>query len=565
MLTRAMKRIFSLPLVAALLVALPGLFWVTLAERAASLSAFGRDQGIFQFFGWAVRQGDLLYRDIRDVNGPLTTFVHAVFQLLGGEDEHRFRILDLAVTGAVFALVGACLPGIFAKGVGARHGAKERVAFALSAWVVLSAQYLSHTFWHITQRETFAAWFLLASLATQLLGSSEKRHAWGLVCASGAFAAFTWFGKPTFVLFFPAQLLALFLDDEISLGRARRFVAHGVGAAFGSLLMGALLAVFGDLSAFVRIVLFEAPVLYRYIWARAVGELFEPTYVRVDVALSLVGGGGLVALVALQKASRRALVIALLPLGAIANLVVQRKGFPYHYQPLGMAAGLVWLALIAWASERAAGTDRIWARASALGLAGAVGLGAAWQASMSPHVALAPRLLSIAATSEGRASEEYFQTFRLSDYYPWDMRLAAHYVKTHTPNDARIQVYGMDPYFFFLARRLSATPYVYAYDLNVSAALAGGTGARPDEAARQRILAMQREHERDMLERLRTKPPGAFVVIDYAPMTTYWDDGLRDFEVSCPDAAAWMEEHYTEAATFGVVHVFLPNEAMTEP
>ncbi|KYF53745.1 hypothetical protein BE08_02995 [Sorangium cellulosum] len=124
-----------------------------------------------------------------------------------------------------------------------------------------------------------------------------------------------------------------------------------------------------------------------------------------------------------------------------------------------------------------------------------------------------------------------------------------------------MQVYGMDPYFLFLARRLSATPYVYAYDLNVSAALHGGSGARPDAPARQRILDMQRRHERDLLARMRERPPGAFVFIEHAPMTSFWDDGPRDFEASCPEAAAWVLEHYREAVRFGVVRVFLPRAA----
>ena len=95
-----------------LALAWPPLFAVIAATRRASLATLGRDQGIFQYVGWAIGRGERDYTDIRDVNGPLTHLVHVALLALGGADEHRFRVLDLAVTGATYALVGACVPGL---------------------------------------------------------------------------------------------------------------------------------------------------------------------------------------------------------------------------------------------------------------------------------------------------------------------------------------------------------------------------------------------------------------------------------------------------------------------
>ncbi len=114
---RALLTRFRL-LVPALLVALPPFVWVRDGTYRASLTTLGRDQGIFQYIAWAVSQGDVDYRDVRDVNGPLTHLVHMVFLALGGRDEHRFRVLDLATTGLTFAIVGACLPGIARAALG---------------------------------------------------------------------------------------------------------------------------------------------------------------------------------------------------------------------------------------------------------------------------------------------------------------------------------------------------------------------------------------------------------------------------------------------------------------
>src|SRR6185312_6404625 len=110
--TRAALARLVRSLVAPLTVALPPLFWVAEATSRASRTPLGRDQGIFQYVAWAVGRGAIDYRDVRDVNGPLTHFVHLAFLGLGGADEHRFRVLDLAVTALTFALVGACVPGL---------------------------------------------------------------------------------------------------------------------------------------------------------------------------------------------------------------------------------------------------------------------------------------------------------------------------------------------------------------------------------------------------------------------------------------------------------------------
>ncbi len=144
--------------------AAPPLFWVEATKRA-SFTTLGRDQGIFQYVAWALRHGAVDYRDVRDVNGPLTHLVHPVFLVLGGADEHRFRVLDLLVTGVTFAVAGACIAGF-----GERRAprALARLGWALGGWVVLSGQYLLSGYCDLAQRERSFHWFLLPSVALQL-------------------------------------------------------------------------------------------------------------------------------------------------------------------------------------------------------------------------------------------------------------------------------------------------------------------------------------------------------------------------------------------------------------
>src|ERR1700722_1765378 len=153
-------------LTAPLALALPPLLWVADATRRASLTPLGRDQGIFQYIAWALASGERDYHDIRDVNGPLTHAIHRLLLALGGADEHRFSVLDLVITGATFAVVGACLPVLLSRRA---PELLERVPWAIAAWVVLSGQYLLYGYWDIAQRESFFDWFMLPSVALQLV------------------------------------------------------------------------------------------------------------------------------------------------------------------------------------------------------------------------------------------------------------------------------------------------------------------------------------------------------------------------------------------------------------
>jgi hypothetical protein len=270
---------------APLVLAVPPLFWVADATRRASLTTLGRDQGIFQYIGWALAHGERDYRDVRDVNGPLTHLVHRVFLALGGADEHRFRVLDLAVTGATFAFVGLCLPGLSVRHSGRRAvPAVERLAWAVAAWVVLSGQYLLYGYWDLAQRESFLDWFLLPSVALQLVAQGPARSKRAdpnenagparskrrvLLALSGALAVVPCFGKPTYLVFVAAQILTIVADASLGMPRRAALGAFLAGGAAGALSQLALLVATGDALAYARIQLADVPAMYRFIWPRA--------------------------------------------------------------------------------------------------------------------------------------------------------------------------------------------------------------------------------------------------------------------------------------------------------
>ncbi len=556
-------------LLAPLAVALTPLFWVVDATRRASFTTLGRDQGIFQYVAWAIERGAVDYRDVRDVNGPLTHLVHLVLLALGGGEEHRFRCLDLAITGVTFAFAGACLPGLAARrprSVGARRrrgpSLLERAGWAAAAWVALSSQYLLYGWWDSAQRESFFDWFAIPSFALQLAaqGWADRRSATTGVAFAGALSAIPWFGKPTYALFTIAQLGVLLADPGAALPRGRRALVFAAGGLAGAALPIAFVVARGDIAAYARIQFVDVPAMYRFIWPRSAADVLSTPFYATHAILAIAGAVALVALVLTRELPLRVLGVAAFPLCALGSVLLQAKGFPYHFHPVTAGVYLQWLVLLVWLSERTRVASRRWAlaRLAPVAAGAVVAVHAATALEDSPNVR-DTWLLWAAGSAGARAKPEYFEHFDRSDFFPGEMRQTADYLRARTAESDRVQVYGMDAYVLFLAGRLSATPYIYAYDLDVDTALFGGTAGKPSAAQSARIRAMRAAHEADLLSRVSQAPPAAFVFLDGSPLlssTSAWDD----FEDHCPETAAWVGAHFRETAFFGHDHVWLRND-----
>jgi hypothetical protein len=556
------------PIVVPLIVALPPYLWVKEAMRHAALESLGRDQGIFQYVAWAVAHGARDYSDVRDVNGPLTHLVHLVFLALGGADEHRFRLLDLVITSVTFAFVGACLPGLSRSKDDRAPGLLERVAWGFAGWVVLGAQYMHYIFWDTAQRESFFDWFMLSSCALQLYvqSSAPSRSTKPLLGVAGALSLIPWFGKPTYALFTLAQLAALLADGDFALTRRSRLSSFAAGAALGSLTQVAYLVVFADVGAFLHIYFVDVPALYRFIWPRSALDILSLSGYAGNTSLAIVTSLCLVGLVADRQLPARVLGLALMPLAGLASVVVQAKGFPYHFHPVSAGLYLQWIAIVVWlweshglrgvaAEERAPRLARLvpFVAAGSLALVVATGVQASTHLSNQ-------WILAKGTSPELRASHDYLVYFRTIDFFPWELRQTAQYLREHTSPTDRVQEYGMDPYLLFLAERASATPYIYAYDLDVDTALYGSDqpeGLHPSGQEQQRIRDIRDAHEADFYARLKSAPPAAFVFMDRAPLITESDDAWLDFAEHNPTAAPWVVEHYKQTAVFGDDRVWL--------
>jgi hypothetical protein len=146
------------------------------------------------------------------------------------------------------------------------------------------------------------------------------------------------------------------------------------------------------------------------------------------------------------------------------------------------------------------------------------------------------------------------ERFPWGDFFNADLHEAAAFAAERTrPND-RVQLYGMAPYFLFLAKRQTATPIIYSLPLNVDAALAVGSGATLSPAQRTELLAYRDATEQFVLQRVQTDPPAAFAFFDKAPFG-HPNDAEEDFVDHCPRLAAWVNEHYQPTERFGTVRI----------
>lgn len=567
---------------------------ITLAPFSLLLTALwvsihttlGRDQGIFQYVAYALSRGERDYVDVRDVNGPFIHLVHRIFLALGGGDELRFHLLDRVVTLACFFALGAALPSLSPREEPRRPS--TRLLWGAALAVAGTAQYLRFLAWDLAQRENFCGWLACLAAAALLVALDPVRRKrprgnFALVALAGFAGVISVFGKHTFAPFVALNVVTIALLGlpteahplrKISpvAKRLRGLIIFAFGAFLGLLTMLAVLAYYGDVRAFFRIWFVDAPQMYVYIWPHTPRELYDLDWntvpFRTAAAATVVG---LFAL-AVRLLPLRALPLVFWSALGVFGVILQKKGFPYHLHPATFGVNLLGVALAFALADRAEWSKSLGIRRFA-GALGAIFVAVGvyylrFTLQGAPHV-LYPWPATVGATAAQRGepfdpanvavSRPWLDAFRGYDYYPREMRGAAAFLAAHTAPDDRIQTYGIDPYVLFFAKRLSATPYIYSYDLDADAAWHGALDTAPkghEEAAAAVVKGMEIAHWKDVHARLDGHPAAAWVLFDRAPLTSF-EDALEDIENHDPDMARTLRTEYWEAYAFGAVRVFL--------
>ena len=470
------------------------------------------------------------YRDVRDVNGPLTHLVHLVFLALGGADEHRFRVLDLVVTG-VDVRVRRRVPA----GARARARAPRRVRRRARAWALAGVGR--------AQR---------AVPALRLLGPRAARELLRLVHAAERRAAARRAGAlraRTLARARAARLLAcgaLSVDPVVRqadvralharaarrarssttssrVPRARRSRAFASAAPLGALdAARASSSRYGDVGAYLRIQLVDVPAMYRFIWPRAAADIFSSSLVR-DARPSRARrrASSLLALVVARRdAARARSPWRSLPLCALAQRRRAGQGLSVPLPPGhgGRLPAVARLRRLARGSARASlAAERALVRLVPFVAVGASSRCASRRRWRTRRTSRDVWILGGRRRPRSARAHDYFVYFPEPDFFPWEMRQAARVpARAHAPDRPRADVRDgpVRPLSrrSARARRRTSTRTTS----NADAALGGGMrrGFTRRRAGRRASARIRDAHEADMLARLEREPPAAFVFID---------------------------------------------------
>jgi len=110
----------------------------------------------------------------------------------------------------------------------------------------------------------------------------------------------------------------------------------------------------------------------------------------------------------------------------------------------------------------------------------------------------------------------------------------------------------------FRARRLSGSPFIYAFDLQAKS-VTDEKRAKLPEATRTWIEQLLADNRQELTSKMVHAPPDAVVFVDRTPFD-YPDDSRADFADCCAEADAFVRTRYHAAKTFGTVRVWLRND-----
>lgn len=485
------------------------------------LYPYGRDQAMFAYVGQVWREGGLPYRDAWDVKLPA---IYAVYALVGGT-EWGPRLLDLfaaaAMAAGLLALERRIVPA--ARGVGVL-AASISIVYTLGAF----------DFWNLAQTET-----LIAPLSTgaMLLAFSRRWLLAGLL--AGCAATF----KTTAVLALVPVLAACVLLPEDSAadgtrtarGRLQTCGAATLGAAIPALLFAAYFGARGALPFLWELIATQAE--YAGGDPRLTGQP-APDLIRMLgltgylplVAVSLVGVvvGGRKHLGAKYTPARQAqFVLGIWWLAALAQVLIQRRFYLYHWAVLTPSAA--WMA--------AALLSDFWQPGStAWGSARLRRFGVACGMLVLTALAVAPRLPSwqlAAKVAAGRATVADYrgQHYGVFQYEPTLARQAAEHIRSRSSPEDPLMVVAFEPELYLYSGRRAPTRHAS------DAPIAGETSIRE---------ARRRTWFRELLADLARQPPLYLVERPHPRSRPEWFQPLWDL----------IRRQYRHEATYGLLKIY---------
>ncbi len=307
---------------------------ITLIALPILTYPLGRDQGVFATIGRGLLNGKILYVDLWDIKPPAVFYVYALAIKLFGTTAAAVRVIDLAL----FPPTAAALWWIGRRVASARVG--------LWAALLFGVFYFTETFWTLTQNDGIALLPMVLAVVCAFKAADGGRRSVGWALIAGGLSAYAiWFKYP-FVIFVGVVVFAYLWMQSVNAPTKtrRRIIVDGIGFAAGGLLIGAvgaaLLLAVGAWAALIETALTttEYAAHGAAVSLDAVQTALGFRWQHWGLLFLLAGIAGLVTIrhLAIRHFSRRSrwwLVLVWL-IGGAAILIVQAKGFDYHWLPL---------------------------------------------------------------------------------------------------------------------------------------------------------------------------------------------------------------------------------------
>jgi hypothetical protein len=291
------------------------------------------DAPVFHYAAWRMSEGDVLYRDIHDLNVPGPYLVHLALLRTLGPGEAAWRAFDLgwlAATAGALALLAARWGTLAGTGAG--------LAFA--------AYHLAGGAWQAGQKDFLMCVFLVTAAIGVVRWIERRGGAWSLAGAGLALgAAFSF--KPLTALFTGALglvILGVAVRRRDAAWAAQAVGAYIAGAAAVPAAVVIWLAVSGGLRPWADITFGYGIPVYAHL-ARSAQWLGHRWLGWIP--LGLAAGGALALAVATRRADARHLVAAIGVGWGIAHYVMQGKGAEYHLHPVAAFACLLAFSVFA--------------------------------------------------------------------------------------------------------------------------------------------------------------------------------------------------------------------------
>lgn len=484
---------------------------------------FGRDQGEFATIGRGLLDGKIPYVDLWNPKPPAVFYVYALAMTLFGRTIAAIRLIDLII----FPLIAAALYAIGLRVADRRAG--------MWAVVLFGVFYFTETFWTLSQNDGIALLPMTLAMLCAIEAARADRRSALLAAASGMMLGWAfWFKYPFALLGVPA--IALYLSFRARNGGGIR-AGDVIGFAIGGLLVvligaGAMMAI-GAWDALVE----SAVVTSGYTSLSLDPQQFvEGMQTGIYYRLLQWGLLFLLAALALPLTVRRGwtplrsrgLGIGVWLLAALAIMLVQGKGYDYHWLPMLPPLGVLGAVGVV------RGIDTLSRRRSLAG-------DGRWHGRL--HVGAAVALLGItAALLWSRAlpyltgqedQTAYFSRFVAGEVAADESLRVAEFLRERVVPGDSLFIWGFRPEVYYMSQLNPAVRFIFQFPL-----------------VADWYPPAWREETVEIL--WAAVPPYVLVLqVDYMPWVTGSDDDSNTLLQAYPEMNDWLIYNYERETQIG--------------